>query len=223
MDTSNTTNTAKKSSRKGLKMESSTKLQSLAISEHSSVMGTPKAIREWLMSSQQDSPVSHSQLLVNELERMTKEICGGKRTWLYAELDQNYVYWKTPQDSLLPDTLEQLLNIWHMPAIMREGQYWAHQMSEQIIKEKGSGLSHGIQKLPTPRACRAMAARLTPAIANHTKNNLETIIAQEHGGKNNVLNPEFVEWMMGFPIGWTDLKPLEMDKFLQWLEQHGES
>jgi site-specific DNA-cytosine methylase len=27
------------------------------------------------------------------------------------------------------------------------------------------------------------------------------------------LNPSWVEWLMGWPIGWTDLKPLETDKF----------
>ena len=27
-----------------------------------------------------------------------------------------------------------------------------------------------------------------------------------------LLNVEFSEWLMGWPIGWTDLKPLEMDK-----------
>jgi len=26
------------------------------------------------------------------------------------------------------------------------------------------------------------------------------------------LNPMWVEWLMGWPLGWTDLKPLEMDK-----------
>lgn len=35
------------------------------------------------------------------------------------------------------------------------------------------------------------------------------------------LNPNWVDWLMGFPIGWTDLKPLEMDKYRLWLEQHG--
>jgi hypothetical protein len=35
------------------------------------------------------------------------------------------------------------------------------------------------------------------------------------------LNPTWVEWLMGWPIGWTDLKPLAMDKFREWLEQHG--
>lgn len=35
------------------------------------------------------------------------------------------------------------------------------------------------------------------------------------------LNPEWVEWLMGWPIGHTDLKPLETDKFREWQQQHG--
>lgn len=38
-----------------------------------------------------------------------------------------------------------------------------------------------------------------------------------HGG---ALNPPWVEWLMGWPIGWTDLKPLETDRFQSWLQQH---
>lgn len=34
------------------------------------------------------------------------------------------------------------------------------------------------------------------------------------------LNPPWVEWLMGWPIGWTDLKPLETAKFQQWLRSH---
>lgn len=37
------------------------------------------------------------------------------------------------------------------------------------------------------------------------------------------LNPTWVEWLMGWPIGWTDLKPLETDKYQQWLQLHGRS
>ena len=39
-----------------------------------------------------------------------------------------------------------------------------------------------------------------------------------NGGK---LNPTWVEWLMNWPIEWTDLKPLGMDKFQQWLGSHG--
>lgn len=41
----------------------------------------------------------------------------------------------------------------------------------------------------------------------------------EVGGK---LNPPWVAWLMGWPIGWTDCEPLEMAKFQLWLRSHGE-
>ena len=34
------------------------------------------------------------------------------------------------------------------------------------------------------------------------------------------LNPNWVEWLMGWPIGQTALKPLETDKFQEWQQQH---
>jgi hypothetical protein len=37
------------------------------------------------------------------------------------------------------------------------------------------------------------------------------------------LNPAWVEWLMGWPIGWTDLGALETDRFLQWQRSHGVS
>ena len=33
------------------------------------------------------------------------------------------------------------------------------------------------------------------------------------------LNPDWVEWLMGWPIGYTDLKPLATDKFRSWRQQ----
>ena len=38
------------------------------------------------------------------------------------------------------------------------------------------------------------------------------------GGK---INPEFAEWMMGWPIGWTALSELAMGRFQLWLQLHG--
>jgi hypothetical protein len=35
------------------------------------------------------------------------------------------------------------------------------------------------------------------------------------------LNPTWVEWLMGWPTGWTDLQPLETGKFQEWQQQHG--
>lgn len=36
------------------------------------------------------------------------------------------------------------------------------------------------------------------------------------------LNPEWCEWLMGFPIGWTALSPLEMHRLQQWQRLHSE-
>jgi len=38
------------------------------------------------------------------------------------------------------------------------------------------------------------------------------------GGK---LNPTWVEWLMGWPLGWTDLRASAMDRFQQWRRSHG--
>jgi hypothetical protein len=36
------------------------------------------------------------------------------------------------------------------------------------------------------------------------------------------VTPESHEYLMGWPIGWSDLRPLAMDKFQQWQQQHGD-
>jgi hypothetical protein len=36
------------------------------------------------------------------------------------------------------------------------------------------------------------------------------------------ITPSNYEWLMGWPQGWTDLKPLETDKFLEWQRLHGD-
>lgn len=38
---------------------------------------------------------------------------------------------------------------------------------------------------------------------------------------NGALNPEWVEWLMGWPLGWTDLKPLATVRFQTWLSSRG--
>ena len=40
----------------------------------------------------------------------------------------------------------------------------------------------------------------------------------ETGGK---LNPAWVEWLMGWPVGWAGLEPLETGRFQAWLLSHG--
>ena len=39
--------------------------------------------------------------------------------------------------------------------------------------------------------------------------------------RNGQLNPDWTEWLMGFPIGFTASAPLETPKFRQWCDSHG--
>jgi len=59
------------------------------------------------------------------------------------------------------------------------------------------------------------------ALRDRGKGNLgEQVSGLHNGGK---LNPTWVEWLMGWPLGWTDSKPLEMDKSHCVPQQLGES
>ena len=35
---------------------------------------------------------------------------------------------------------------------------------------------------------------------------------------NCQLNPDWTEWLMGWPVGWTDLKPLDKEGFVEWFK-----
>jgi hypothetical protein len=59
------------------------------------------------------------------------------------------------------------------------------------------------------------------ALRDRGKGNLgEQVSGLHNGGK---LNPTWTEWLMGWPLEWTDLKPLETDKSLCAPQPHGES
>lgn len=45
----------------------------------------------------------------------------------------------------------------------------------------------------------------------------DAVLAEESVSPVNAsLNPEWVEWLMGWPIGWTSLEPLSKESFEQW-------
>lgn len=92
-------------------------------------------------------------------------------------------------------------------------------------------LGQAVQMWPTPRSNTAMASLITPEIAHDPKRfpNLETVVGRrmwptptahpDNSNKNGQfanptlgdavggrLNPMWVEWLMGFPLGWTDLE-----------------
>ena len=44
------------------------------------------------------------------------------------------------------------------------------------------------------------------------------MIKQENIKPTHELNPDWTEWLMGWPVGWTDLKPLDKEGFVEWFK-----
>mgnify|MGYP003653553767 CR=1 FL=1 len=155
--------------------------------------------------------------------------------WL-AKYDPDTSLWRTAQCSLLEDLNECLATLprWGMT---RNGLLWAQPMLEPITKGTEFGLLQEIW--PTPRCQMTRPVAIRQDIEKGHRGNLEEVVAVREkwptptahmaketnapsealrneptltsrvGGK---LNPMWVEWLMGWPLGWTDLKPLETDK-----------
>ena len=107
--------------------------------------------------------------------------------------------------------------LWHTPRAKE-----CAERSETFVKRNGdrgahcfSGLTaqaRASQKmLPTPTVCGNYNRR---GASKTSGDGLATVV----GGS---LNPNWTEWHMGWPVGWTDLKPLATDKFRRWCDSHG--
>ena len=106
--------------------------------------------------------------------------------------------WATPttMDKLPPKSAEALER---EATVARPGRSKPANLRDQVSN---------MQNWPTPRAFMHK-----DSTTDRGKGNLGEVV----GGK---LNPTWVEWLMGWPLGWTDLQPLAMDKFHEWQQQH---
>nr|WP_051018565.1 hypothetical protein [Thauera sp. 28] len=136
---------------------------------------------------------------------------GGR--WLESSVkyDLDLSSWRTHRclwEEALPWSSVTLPN-WGMT---RSGCVYQHPIAERPISVIASGL------WPTPSGCTSGK--------NHVAGRLD-----EWGGSGNpfrgteiasVRCASFEEWMMGWPMGWSALMPLEMDKFHLWQQQHSQ-
>jgi len=77
-----------------------------------------------------------------------------------------------------------------------------------------------LEKMPSPKA-RDWKDGRTEGTSNRQSPDLGKVVGQSK--TTGSLNPTWVEWLMGWPLGWTDLKPLEMDKCHSVQQLPGES
>jgi DNA (cytosine-5)-methyltransferase 1 len=78
---------------------------------------------------------------------------------------------------------------------------------------------------PTPQASdnRDRGNMSNPSVQRRVEIGKQISLSQSVHPTSGQLNPTWVEWLMGWPLGWTDLKQLEMDKSLSVQQQPGES
>ena len=168
------------------------------------------------------------------------------RGWL-AKFDPDSYLWKTAQCSFIEDSDESLATF-PVSGMTRDGLLWEQSMLAHRIKgterglwrtpDTGGGGTSGLLKkgqnhrkngqpiqirlvdqVNNPRLWPTPVARMYKdggSPAEYARN--EIPLAAQVGGP---LNPEWVEWLMGWPQEWTDLKPLATDKFQKWQQQHG--
>lgn len=101
-----------------------------------------------------------------------------------------------------------------------------------------TGAGHGPNKTGAPNLQTVVAQRTYPTATatahkgwspNHNRANTDdrldyTVEREAFSPGQQIppmrLNPDWVEWLMGWPIGHTVLKPLETAKFREWQQQH---
>jgi hypothetical protein len=103
--------------------------------------------------------------------------------------------------------LSAQVKIWPTPTV--HGNY----NRKGASKTSGDGLSTAVYATPTARDWKSGKA------SQETMERNSRPLSEQIGGQ---LNPTWVEWLMGWPLGWTDLKPLAMDRSQSAPPKHGD-
>ena len=133
--------------------------------------------------------------------------CGWKWPESSVKFDLATCSWKTRQCSLL-EGLDEFSGTWPRWGIMRDGECFP--LPPLVPSMSGNGYSY----LPTPTCHNAKEGNYP---AEHQRNT--PLLATHAGGK---INPEWTEWLMGWPHGWTDLSQSGTANFQKWSALHGE-
>ena len=141
---------------------------------------------------------------VTDLTEKDQE-CGQKWLASFVKYDPNMSSWKTHQCSLLGD-LDEFSGTWPQWGLMQDGECWELTLPDLTISDTESGL------LPTVLATDWKGGT-TAARQDNGKLRFDQwrdYVKLKHG--LTYPHPMHSEMRMGWPVGWTDLKPLETDK-----------
>ena len=99
--------------------------------------------------------------------------------------------------------------------IALNGGYSADGQKRQI------DLANAVKFWPTPTVNDSKNCTLPPSQIKH--DNIPGALLRDGEAPGGQLNPTWVEWLMGWPLGWTDLKPSATDRFRSAPPKHGAS
>ena len=197
-----------------------------------------------LMWFQGDSPVRTYRPPEKAQDSQAAEAdCGPSLPESLARYNPATYSWRTRQYSLLGG-LELFSETWPRWATMRGGELFPRSTLGLRTCGSGSGLwqtpvaddavervNGKINSRGEPKLSAQVKMFRTPNATDADKwSNQSQAERMEKGQQVRLghqlevggsLNPTWVEWLMGWPLGWTDLSVLEMDKFLQWQRAHG--
>ena len=209
--------------------------------------GVP-GLDRWI-SSLQDSPVNPSPMPDWGSKMPTHATDGLPPSGSYARYDPDFCNWRMWQLSFLNDTSGKYSVIWSRAGIVFDGIAYRLRPSAPLMRGIGYGLSLPTPTVATgsyqrnPRGRRFIRMSLygmarhnqwpdryatpqardwrtgSPERWKEARKGIRSCnLNDQVGGK---LNPDWVEWLMGWPIGWSALEPLAMGKFQEWLGKHG--
>jgi hypothetical protein len=157
-------------------------------------------------SSQEDTLANLSPLQVEKKVKKIQDTSGQSILDLSKNSDQLGLL-----EKMLVDTLNLVSTpysrTWRVKVTPQGRLVFQLRASVQTTKEKESGL------WPTPAAHEGrLGYQRRDTGKKGTQKSLTTIVIDEEGGREKTtgqLNPTWVEWLMGYPIGWTDLNVSE--------------
>lgn len=177
-----------------------------------------------------DSHVNLFQMQECKKESTTNETCGQTRLESLAKYDPDLCSWKM----FLPlfNTWEEYSpETWPESGTIKNGELYPLQISADRILENAGGCvpkpdvsgSHNKKSWPTPTASDYKGG--TSAVRKGTNkrrvDRLDHCIEPDYeikfqDGKRLRLNPDWVEWLMHVPVGWSKTEPLKSVDILSW-------
>ena len=135
-------------------------------------------------------------------------------------IDSGSRFNRSPSESaILRPTLGAMAryNLWPTPTV--KGNY----NRKGVSAKSGDGLATAVRRFPTPTVSmsRGSSSGALTRNSGRSRENDRLDYAIEGAALHGRLNPEFVEWLMGWPSGWSDSRRLEMARFHEWRQQHG--